>query len=177
VFKAKFIPDSALLLTEPEPKFMAQGAYTLKNFISGARYTKGVPNHTWLGFRGVDFVAEFIFRKDNLINGLTYSYLEKTDEGVFPPTEIVILGEDKKGNWTKIGYHRPEIPTKRSGFSNKAINIPVMVGNYSKIRIQAKSVKSLPKYLIKVENKIEKKEVFELASQPGKLRLDEILFY
>ena len=177
VFKSRFVPDSVLLLTEPEPKFSAQGAYTLKNFISGARYTKGVPNHTWLGFRGVDFEAEFIFRKDNLINGLTYSYLEKTDEGVFPPTEIVVLAVDKKGNWNKIGYFRPEVPKNRNGFSNKAINIPLLQGNYSKIRIQAKSVKSLPKYLIKVENKIEKKEVFDLAGQPGKLRLDEILFY
>lgn len=173
VFKSKFVPDSIILLTQPEPKYIAQGSYTLKNFVSGARYTKGVPNQTWLGFNGSDFEAEFIFDKANAMKGLTYSYLEKTDEGVFPPTDVVVLGMDSKGSWKKIGFYRPEVPKERRGFSNKAFNIPLAQGNYSKIKLIAHTVKSLPNYLINNE----KKEKFELGAKPGKLRLDEILFY
>jgi hypothetical protein len=173
VYKSKFVPDSIILLTKPEAKYAAQGSYTLKNFVLGARYTKGVPNHTWLGFNGADFEAEFVFEKPNTITGLTYSYLEKTDEGVFPPTEVVVFGMDMKGAWKKIGSYRPDVPKERNGFSNKAFNISVLQGNYSKIKILARSIKSLPNYLIKDD----KKEKFDLGGKPGKLRLDEIVFF
>ncbi|MHA8050934.1 c-type cytochrome domain-containing protein [Aquirufa sp. ROCK-SH2] len=172
VFKSNFIPDSVILFSEPEPKYKAQGSYTLKNFVSGARYTKGVPNHTWLGFNGTDFEADFMFARKNNIKGLTFSYLEKTDEGVFPPKDVEVLGL-VQNTWKSIGKFRFEQPTERKGFSNKAINIDVIPGNYSKIKLKATIVKSLPKYLINND----KKEPFDQAGKPAKLRMDEIIFY
>lgn len=173
VYKSHFIPDSVILLSEPELKYKAQGAYTLKNFVLGARYTKGVPNHTWLGFNGSDFEADFMFIRKNNIKGITFSYLEKTDEGVFPPKEVEVLGLVGGNSWKKIGHYRFEQPIERKGFSNKAVNIDVIPGNYSKIKLKALVIKSLPKYLINNE----KKEPFDQAGKPAKLRMDEIVFY
>jgi hypothetical protein len=173
VYKSNYVPDSIILLTNPEMKYIAQGSYTLKNFVSGARYTKGVPNQTWLGFNGSDFEAEFLFEKVNSIKGLTYSYLEKTDEGVFPPKEVEILAFTTQNTWKRIGMYRFEQPTERRGFSNKAVNIDVIPGNYSKIKLKALHVKSLPKFLLNND----KKEAFDQAGKPGKLRMDEIVFF
>jgi hypothetical protein len=173
VYKSKFVPDSIVLLTKPDAKYPAQGSYTLKNFVSGARYTKGVPNHTWLGFDGADFEADFVFKGKNNINGLTFSYLEKTDEGVFPPKEVEVLGLTSQNTWKRIGLYRFEQPTERKGFSNKAVNIDIVPGNYAKIKLKAPIVKSLPRYLINNE----KKEVFDQAGKPAKLRMDELVFY
>lgn len=173
VYKAQFIPDSVVLLSEPEPKYKAQGAYTLKNFVLGARYTKGVPNHTWLGFNGSDFEADFMFKEKNNIKGLTFSYLEKTDEGVFPPKEVEVLGLTSQNTWKRIGLYRFEQPKERKGFSNKAVNIDLIAGNYSKIKLKANVVKSLPKFLMNND----KREAFDQAGKPAKLRMDEIVFY
>ena len=78
-----------------------------------------------------------------------------------------------QNTWKSIGKFRFEQPTERKGFSNKAINIDVIPGNYSKIKLKATIFKSLPKYLINND----KKEPFDQAGKPAKLRMDEIIFY
>jgi hypothetical protein len=164
VYKSQFIPARMDLLSKPDPKYPAAGGASLMDFIAGAREVKGVPNFTWLGFKNADLDVVASFEKSTAIHGVTLSYLEKTDTGVFPPTRIEVWAGDSPTNLRMVATAKPIQPTEKKGFSPRGINIPLANNAYTYYRIKAVRLKSLPSF---VDEKI----------KDSWLRVDELLFY
>jgi hypothetical protein len=164
VYKSQFIPARMDLLTKPDPKYPASGAASLMDFISGAREVKGVSNFTWLGFKETDLDVLATFPEATTINGVTLSYLEKTDSDVFPPTRIEVWAGDSPTKLKLIGSFNPVQPKEKKGFSPRGINIPVSEHRAMYFRIKALRLKRLPNF---VDNK----------GKGAWLRVDECLFY
>jgi hypothetical protein len=172
-YKSRFIPDTVYLLTKPEPKYAAHGGSSLKDFVQGARETKGVPNFTWLGFKDEDLDAVFEFKQSKPVTGVTFSYLRKTDSDVFPPVKIEVFAGNDRNVLKPVAIVKPEMPTERKGYTQMGLNIPIKPGTYRFYRVKAYSLRRLPKYLMKDD----KKEPVENHGKPAGLRVDEILFY
>lgn len=164
VYKSNFVPESITLLSNPAPNYPAHGGSSLMDFEQGAREVKGVPNLTWLGFYESDLDALSSFKKPTKVKGITFSYLEKTDADVFPPTKIEIWAGNDPKNLHLLTQFIPKQPTEKSGYSLKGINIPVEGIAAKYYRIKAHRLKKLPAF----------------SDRKGKnawLRVDEILFY
>ncbi len=172
-YKSRFLPDTVYLLTKPDPKYPANGASSLKDFVQGARETKGVPNFTWLGFKGEDLDAVFEFKQAKPVTGVTFSYLRKTDSDVFPPVKIEVYAGNDRNSLKPVATVKPEMPIDRKGYTQMGLNIPIKQGSYRFYRVKAYSLRHLPKYLMKDD----KKEPVENQGKPAGLRVDEVLFY
>ena len=164
VYKAQYIPFRMELLSKPDPKYSAAGGESLKDFVLGAREVKGVPNFSWLGFYKNDLDVLAIFKKPTTINGVTLSYLEKTDSDVFPPTRIEVWGGDSPVKMRLLAFGKPIQPKQKNGYNPQGINIPVINGSMKYYRIKAERLKRLPNF---VDNK----------GKSGWLKVDELLFY
>ena len=164
VFKSQFTPIRIDLLSTPDPKYPAHGAASLVDFTLGAREVKGVPNLTWLGFNETNLDVLASFKEPTPLHGLTLSYLEKTDAGVFPPAAIEVWAGNSPNTLRKIKTIKPDQPSAKNGFTPRGINIPLPGIQPQYIRLKAFAVKKLPAYL---ENKVKK----------SWLRVDELLFY
>lgn len=173
VYKSAFIPDSAYLLSKPDAKYPARGGSSLKDFIQGQRETKGVPNFTWLGFKGNDLEAIFEFQKPVSPKGITLSYLRKTDSDVFPPVSIEVLAGNNMNALTRVALVKPIQPEKKNGYTQMGQDIPLKAGNYTYFKVKALSLRRLPKYLLKDD----KKEAVVNKGKTAWLRVDEVLFY
>jgi hypothetical protein len=104
------------------------------------------------------------FEKSTAIHGVTLSYLEKTDTGVFPPTRIEVWAGDSPTNLRMVASAKPIQPKEKKGFSPRGINIPLANNAYTYYRIKAVRLKRLPSF---VDEKI----------KDSWLRVDELLFY
>jgi uncharacterized membrane protein len=164
VYKSQFIPSRIDLLSKTDPKYPAAGGASLMDFIPGAREVKGVSNFTWLGFKVTDFDAVATFAKPTHIQGVTFSYLEKTDSDVFPPTSIEVWAGDDAAKLQLVGRFKPEQPKEKNGYSPKGINIPIKGVTAKYYRVKAARLRNLPAF---VDNK----------GKGAWLRVDELLFY
>ena len=164
VYKSNFVPQKIDLLSIPSPKYPAKGGMSLMDFEQGAREVKGVPNLTWLGFKDTDLDALASFQLPTKVNGLTFSYLEKTDADVFPPTKIEIWAGNDSKELKLVASFIPKQPKEKSGYNLKGINIPISTAPAKYYRIKAYRNQKLPSF---VENK----------GKGAWLKVDEILFY
>lgn len=164
VYKSQYIPSRIDLLSKTDPKYPAAGGASLMDFIPGAREVKGVSNFTWLGFKETDFDAVATFAKPTRIQGLTFSYLEKTDSDVFPPTNIEVWAGDDATKLRLVSRFKPEQPKEKNGYSPKGINIPIKGVTAKYYRVKATRLRSLPAF---VDNQ----------GKGAWLRVDELLFY
>ncbi|RVU24114.1 peptidylprolyl isomerase [Sandaracinomonas limnophila] len=164
VYKSNFVPHKIDLLSTPSPKYPAKGGMSLMDFEQGAREVKGVPNLTWLGFKDTDLDALASFQLPTKVNGLTFSYLEKTDADVFPPTKIEIWAGNDSKNLKLIASFSPIQPKEKSGYNLKGINIPISTVPSTYYRIKAHRNKKLPSF---VDNK----------GKGAWLKVDEVVFY
>ncbi len=164
VYKSKFVPQKIDLLSPPASNYPAKGGFSLMDFEQGLREVKGVPNLTWLGFKEGDLDALASFPLATKINGITLSYLEKSDSDVFPPNLIEVFAGNDPKQMKLLSKVIPKQPKEKSGFSTKGINIPIQTNAYSYYRIKAHRLKKLPNF---VDNK----------GKGAWLKVDELLFY
>ena len=164
VYKSQYIPSRIDLLSKTDPKYPAAGGASLMDFIPGAREVKGVSNFTWLGYKETDFDAVATFATPTRIQGVTFSYLEKTDSDVFPPTSIEVWAGDDAAKLQLVGRFKPEQPKEKNGYSPKGINISIKGVTAKYYRVKAARLRSLPAF---VDNK----------GKGAWLRVDELLFY
>jgi hypothetical protein len=164
VYKSNFIPSRIDLLTKPDPSYPAAGGASLHDFVLGAREVKGVSNYSWLGFKETDLDAVATFAKSTTIQGVTLSFLEKTDSDVFPPVCVEVWAGDSPEKLRLVATIKPTQPKEKNGYSPRGINIPVTGSPAKYYRIKAERLKKLPAF---VDNK----------GKGAWLRVDELLFY
>ncbi|MEY2647586.1 MAG: hypothetical protein RL282_299 [Bacteroidota bacterium] len=161
-FFAKGIaPDSATLLTLPEPKYRKIGAAGLIDLSKGETGNLGL---YWLGFRENQMKAGFHFSNAPMIKEVMLSIAQNTQSYVFPPTMIIIKGGSNSTDAKIIGTFKPTLPDKHLPNATLPFSIAVKEGNYKYIEIEAKNIQKLPKWH---NGKGEKAWVF----------VDEVFFY
>lgn len=140
-YKAGFTPDSAYLLTLPNPKNAGKGITTLIDLKKGA---ESYQDPTWLGFRENNLIAVFSFNTSKSIKEITISYLQKMDSFILPPASVEVWAGDNPKAMKLIKKHIPQQPQKMEPNKPFALNIPLPSSMYKNIKLIINPVQKLP---------------------------------
>lgn len=88
-YRSGWKADSAVLATEPDPKYKGKGAGML---IDRDKSEPNYGNGKWLGYHGRPVVATLLFRQPAAVSNVTVSMIQSVDEHIFPPASIQIWG-------------------------------------------------------------------------------------
>ena len=108
-FKVGITPDSAALITQPDPQYRALGAETLINHKIGDTDYK---TNKWVGYRETPLECMLFFKRPTLLSSAYVSTLAHIGNYVMPPAEIQIWGGDAPNRLVLLHKMQPEQPTK-----------------------------------------------------------------
>lgn len=160
-FKSSFSADTAILLSEPNPRYSGKGAKNLIDLKKGPN-----DNHqdaAWLGYQNKDFVSIVEFKKPVPLTTITISYLQKIGSHIMPPAEVEVWGGSSEADLKKLQKVMPEQPEKMQDNANLGINVSIKQGYYKVIKLIVKPLPKLPKW-------------HSDKGKPGWFFVDEVLF-
>ncbi|MFD2519318.1 FN3 associated domain-containing protein [Emticicia soli] len=160
-FKSSFSADTAILLSEPNPRYTGKGAKNLIDLKKGP-----IDNHqdaAWLGYQNKDFVSLIEFKKPVPLTTITISYLQKIGSHIMPPAEVEVWGGNSEADLKKLQKVMPEQPEKMQDNANLGINVSIKQGSYKVIKLIVKPLPKLPKW-------------HSDKGKPGWFFIDEVLF-
>lgn len=142
-YKRTYMPDSATLLTKPDPKFSASLARTLyDNDKSDVNFTSG----KWLGYRAGPMEAIFSFGKAVTTRSLTLSFLEDLNTLIFLPQKIELYGGDSKSSMKLICTYSPEQPKDIRTRSNIPVTCTYKPTTVKFMKLVVKPVPTVPSW-------------------------------
>jgi hypothetical protein len=143
-FKTKYLPDSSILLSKPDPKYEGNGAATLfDKVLSDQNQASG----KWLAYNVKPMIAHFHF--DNTIepNRITLSLLQNIGQYIFPPASVEVwVGSEKKGLHLvkKIFPKQPDKDTEN--LKSLAFSFDLQSEKVNVIRVKISPVAKLPSW-------------------------------
>lgn len=87
--KSTYIPDSVVLLTQPNSTYAGSGAKTLTD---GQKGGMDQGNGKWLGYTGGDLQAMLLFKKAVPMKAVSVGILRNINGYIFPPTKVEVWG-------------------------------------------------------------------------------------
>ena len=87
--KSSYIPDSVVLLTQPNSTYAGSGAKTLTDWQKGG-LDQG--NGKWLGYNGTAMEALLLFKKAVPLQNVSVGILRNINGYIFPPAKVEIWG-------------------------------------------------------------------------------------
>ncbi len=141
LFTAGATPDSAILLSLPEEKYLAAKEASLVDGLKGDPSNLAI---NWLGFRERPMDAILYMGKQGPVKELTLSSLFNSGAYLFPPENIEVLGGPDRQHLSLIGKVIPTQPQKNEDARVVAYAIPLRPGSYPVIEIKVKPVAKLP---------------------------------
>jgi hypothetical protein len=160
-YKTTFTPDTIMLVSFPERKYLAKGAATLTDHEGGA--VNFASREGWLGFRKdrMEVVAQFNDPEEIEIITLCSNY--DVNSFIFPAHKIQVWGGKDKNDLKLLSTLQPEQPAKYIPVMQKGLECSFEKQSIGYIRIVAEPISKLPSWH---KNKGEK----------GWLFVDEVLF-
>ncbi|MDF2187352.1 FN3 associated domain-containing protein [Paraflavitalea sp. CAU 1676] len=108
-YRSAWKVDSAILATDPDPKYRARGAATI---IDREKAEPNYGNGKWIGYHGKPITATLLFSKPAMVSSVTISMVKSVNEHVFPPASIQVWGGKDKDHLTLLNTLRPPAPAK-----------------------------------------------------------------
>lgn len=160
-FRSGFVADTAILLTEPKPKYKGRGGKNLVDLKKGPNDNHG--DAAWLGYQNNDFVSLVEFKKPVPLTMVTIAYLQRIGSHIMPPASVEVWGGNSEADLKKLQKVIPQQPAKMEEKANLGVNVPVKPGSYKVLKIIVKPLPKLPKW-------------HSDRGKPGWFFVDEILF-
>jgi uncharacterized membrane protein len=108
-FQSFIQADSAQLLTQPHPKYLASGAKTLQDFEKGDfNFKSGL----WLAYQNADCEVVMYFKSATKLSSIGISHLVHTGAHIFPPAQIEVWGGNDQTALTLLKTVLPNQPTQ-----------------------------------------------------------------
>ncbi len=111
-YRSSVKPDSAYLLTTPEPNYKGEGAKTL---INGEKGDFNFRSGKWLGYRNGSMELMLYFNSPKKISSLSLSTLVDIPSYIMPAQSIELYEVNDKGTSRLIKRIRPAAPVKEEG--------------------------------------------------------------
>ena len=154
--------DTVFLLSAPNPKYRASGAYSLVDLEKGGPREFRSPY--WLGFREHPFEAVFHFADRPSVNQVTLSLAQNIGAWAMPPQSIEIWGGEDLDHLSRLASYRPEPAVEKEKVKDLIIEIALSGAKHPYYKIKANQLPALPSWH---SRKGERAWIF----------VDEILFY
>ncbi len=141
-YKVEFIPDSAILVHQPNPQYKGEGAKTLFNSKVGDTEFR---NNKWLGYRETPMETYLLFKKPIKASSVSISTLVDIGSYIMPAASIEIWGGMNKNKLTLLKKIKPDQP-KAVGMPGYkiGINAEFAAQNLSVLKVIVKPVPKLP---------------------------------
>ncbi|MEP7258193.1 MAG: FN3 associated domain-containing protein [Flavitalea sp.] len=107
-FKRTFVPDSIILLKNPENEYRSSGAKTL---YDGEKSDINFASGRWLGFGENPMEAILIFNKPVTVKNVTLSMLKDLSANIFAPQDIEIWAGETQGALKLVSKIKPLQPS------------------------------------------------------------------
>ena len=111
-YRSSVKPDSAYLLTTPEPNYKGEGAKTL---INGEKGDFNFRSGKWLGYRNGSMELMLYFNSPKKVSSLSLSTLVDIPSYIMPAQSIELYEVNDKGTSRLIKRIRPAAPVKEEG--------------------------------------------------------------
>jgi hypothetical protein len=143
VYARGILPDSVILMTKPNPKYLLNGGASL---VDNQKGDAGNLLVNWLGFRENSCRAMVVTDGKKTIQHLILSAAINHYAYVFPPQLITVNYGMEKGNWLHTKQHRPVQPVKYGPVGNQAYTINLETGNWKYLELCIDPVQKLPSW-------------------------------
>jgi uncharacterized membrane protein len=108
-YKSLYKPDSARLLTPPNPSYKVNGALSL---FDGERGSNSFITGQWLGYRENNFEALLYFNTPIELSAVTFGNLADINSYLMPPKELQVWGGNSPTSLKLLGKINPTQPNK-----------------------------------------------------------------
>lgn len=142
-FKAKYHPDQAELINEPNKQYVADGGKTL---IDQKKADITDFKMGWLGFREKPFEGIFTFTKPTPVKSLTIGFAKNIGSFVMPPTSVEIWGGLEKNHLKLLKKIIPTPAKKDEPNRVEVVKATLPENNYQVFKIIARPVSKLPEW-------------------------------
>jgi hypothetical protein len=134
-------PESATLLTQPDKRYLSQGAPSLFDGLKGESRNALI---NWLGFRDAPFKAHFRMSGRDTVRRVVLSMADNHGSYIMPPARITVYAGQDSSNMRPVGSLTPPQPKKYGPVVNRAYIVDIKPGTHRHIMVQADPVSSLP---------------------------------
>lgn len=141
--KTTYQPDSAVLLTPANEKYLGEGARTFLDHVTG-NFDFG--NGKWLGFRYNDMELLLLFHKPVNVSAVTVSTLQRKDSYIFPPQRLEIWGGASPDKLTLLKTVHPTMPGKDTPPAYNPLECKFPGKEVSCLKVVAVPVPKLPSW-------------------------------
>ena len=140
-FKSGFLPDSAQLVTAPDPKYSKGGGKILFDLDKGDLNTT---TGKWLGYRDNKMEAIFFFKEPIKATSVTVSAMKFISPYIMPPAYIEVWGGNDPRQLKLLGKRRPVQPLKDEPGEVTAYEVPFSEHTLKCIKVIAVPVSKMP---------------------------------
>ncbi|MBN8859988.1 MAG: chitobiase/beta-hexosaminidase C-terminal domain-containing protein [Sphingobacteriales bacterium] len=110
--KRGVVPDSVVLVSKPDPKYMPSQATALIDGQLGD--VSNISNGDWFGYYGSDAAYYLLFKKTVTIKDVLLNMMQNLGGHIFPPATIDIWGGADSSHLRLLGSSSPTVPEKGS---------------------------------------------------------------
>ncbi len=143
-FKGSKTPDSIRLVTEPDPKYRANGK---KSLTDRKKSEQNFADGKWLAYRENPMITEFYFSSSFTPEDVTISAMQDIGRYIVPPSRVEVWGQGKNRKQRLLGALTPVQPVKNAGgVTNLALKIQLKKAEVNMIKLIVKPVAALPKW-------------------------------
>ncbi len=160
-YKTSYRPDTIILASPSEKKYVPQGSAVLIDLDAGT--TQYGSNEGWVGFHKNDFDAQIEFEEPTILTSVTISNRSSLDENILPPKRIVVYGGTDRKNLAMLSTLNPEQPTATQLIPSGGYRCNFPSQHIKYLKIVAEPMKKMPAW----HNK---------KGEPAWLFIDELLF-
>jgi hypothetical protein len=143
VYARGIMPDSVLLTTKPNPKYLLNGGMSL---VDNQKGDAGNLLVNWLGFRENPCKAMVVMDGQKSIQQLILSTAINHYAYVFPPQLITVKYGMEKGKWLHTKQLKPAQPAKYGSVTNQPYMIDLVPGKWKYIELSIEPVQKLPSW-------------------------------
>jgi uncharacterized membrane protein len=143
VYARGIMPDSVVLLTRPNPKYLLNGGPSL---VDNQKGDAGNLLVNWLGFRENYCQAMVITDGKKTIRQLILSTAINHYAYVFPPQRITVRYGLEKGKWLHTEQLRPAQPANYGPVANQPYIINLKSGAWKYLELSIEPVQKLPSW-------------------------------
>ncbi len=142
-FVKGFTADSAILLTDANPKYMGGGAISLIDHKKGE--ARNFNSTEWLGYQGKTMSALIdLGVNPQEINEVALCYGVNTQSYIMPPINVSVYGGNQPEALAFLGKVSPQVLRGHQSATENIASIPIAKGRYQYYKIVAEPLVKLP---------------------------------
>lgn len=141
-YKTLYRPDTIILTSPADKKYVPQGAALLTDLDAGDTHYASMEG--WLGFQKNDFDSKIEFENSVTLSSVTVSTRVSLDENILPPKRISVYGGTDNNTLQLLATLTPEQPTEKRHINSGGYQCKFPSQSIKYLKVVAEPMKMMP---------------------------------